>query len=510
MNEIRGELFCGEGWEPGAGAEFRAYAPAEERPLPPTFRDASAAQVERAVAAASRAFPAFRACSAEQRAALLERVASGVEALGAALLERANAETALPIARLESERGRTCGQLRMFAKLIRTGAHLGVVLDPADPGRKPLPKPDLRRRKIPLGPVAVFGASNFPLAFSAVGGDTAAALAAGCTVIVKAHPAHPGTSELVARVLDGALSELGLPASTATFVQGASNEVGAALVRHPLLKAVAFTGSLRGGRALFDLACARPNPIPVYAEMGSTNPTVFLESALGPRAEAIARDLAGSVTLGCGQFCTNPGLLFALQGASTERFATALADALAAIPNGTMLTPGIAQSYRDGIARFRSIPGVRRATPERAPESACRAVPALFRCDAATFAREHALQEELFGPATLLVTCRDRAELLHALSFVPGQLTAGIHGESAEALSWNELLPTLEEKAGRLVWNGYPTGVEVSPAMLHGGPYPATSDARVSSVGASSIERFLRPIAYQNFPSELLPEELRG
>jgi NADP-dependent aldehyde dehydrogenase len=281
-------------------------------------------------------------------------------------------------------------------------------------------------------------------------------------------------------------------------------------VRHPLLKAVAFTGSLRGGRALFDLACARPNPIPVYAEMGSTNPTVFLESALAPRAEAIARDLAGSVTLGCGQFCTNPGLLFALAGASTERFAEALAAALNALPNGTMLTKGIAQSYREGLARWSKLAGVRRLTAERAPESACRAVPALFRCDVATFASEHALQEELFGPATLLVTARDRAELLHALTFVPGQLTAGIHGDAAEVRAWAELLPTLEEKAGRVVWNGYPTGVEVSPAMLHGGPYPATSDARVSSVGASSIERFLRPVAYQNFPSELLPEELRG
>ncbi|MBK9383255.1 MAG: aldehyde dehydrogenase (NADP(+)) [Planctomycetes bacterium] len=510
MSAIRGEISCGDGWEAGAAAPFRAYDPAQERELEPLFRDASDAQVERAVRAAAQAFPAFRATSAEQRAALLERVASGVEALGAALLERAHAETALPLARLESERGRTCGQLRMFAKLIRTGAHLGVVRDPADPERKPLPKPDLRRRKIPLGPVAVFGASNFPLAFSAVGGDTAAALAAGCAVIVKAHPAHPGTSELVARVLAEALHELGLPAQAATFVQGASNEVGAALVRHPLLRAVAFTGSLRGGRALFDLACARPHPIPVYAEMGSTNPTVFLESALMPRAEAIARDLAGSVTLGCGQFCTNPGLLFAIAGASTERFAQALAAALEALPNGTMLTRGIAQSYREGLARWSKLAGVRRATAERAAESACRAVPALFRCEVATFAREPALQEELFGPATLLVTARDRAELLQALALLPGQLTAGIHGEASELRAWPELLATLEDKAGRLVWNGYPTGVEVSPAMLHGGPYPATTDSRVSSVGPSSIERFLRPVAYQSFPSELLPEELRG
>jgi alpha-ketoglutaric semialdehyde dehydrogenase len=472
--------------------------------------DATLEAVDLAVAAARAAFPVF-AASRERRAVLLEAIAAKLEGLGDSLLAAAHEESALPLARLAGERGRTTGQLRLFATVVRDGAYLGRRHDPADPGRQPLPRPELRRMLRPLGPVAVFGASNFPLAFSVAGGDTAAALAAGCPVIHKAHPAHPRTAALAGAAIAEAVAEAGLPAGVFTLLFGNGHEVGQWLAVHPDLKAIAFTGSLRGGRALFDLAAARQHPIPVYAEMGSTNPVFLLPGALAERGLQIAAGLAGSVTMGVGQFCTNPGLVFLPAGADGEALLGALAEKLEATEPGTMLYLALGESYRAGLARHAALPGVaRRGTS--GPGGTREVKPVLLSTDAATFAAHPSLQEEVFGPATLAVVCRDAAEMTRLAAGLEGQLTATVHaaanGADNEAAA--TLLEILADKAGRLIWNGFPTGVEVAAAMQHGGPYPATTDSRTTSVGTAAIDRFLRPVAYQDVPEDLLPADLRG
>ena len=428
-------------------------------------------------------------------------------ALGDALLERAALETALPRGRLEGERARTCGQLRLFAEVVRRGDWLAVRIDPAQPERQPLPRPDLRLRKIALGPIAVFGASNFPLAFSAAGGDVASALAAGCPVVVKAHPSHPGTSELAARAIGEAVADCGLPRGTYGHLSGPSNDLGAALVRDPRIKAVGFTGSRAGGLALVKLAAARPEPIPVYAEMSSVNPVVLLPGALKARAEAIARGFVASLTQGVGQFCTNPGLVFALQGPDLDRFLAAAADGLAATAPGVMLSPHICGAYGKGVERVGSRPGV--STLAQAAHSEGSGAAALFVADARDFLADLALTEEVFGPASIVVRCQDAAELIQALQQLDGQLTATLHLETDDAAVAAPLIRILERKAGRILANGWPTGVEVSHAMVHGGPFPATSDSRTTSVGTLAIERFLRPVCYQDIPDDLLAPELK-
>lgn len=480
---------------------FRAVDPARSAPLEGVFHDATEAEIERALALATAAHPAFELAGRERRAAFLEDAAARIEGLGDELLERTQLETALPRARLESERARTTGQLRRFAQVVRAGEFLDVRVDPGDPERRPVPKPELRSMQRAIGPVVVFGASNFPLAFSTAGGDTAAALAAGCPVVVKAHPNHPGAAELVGEALAAAVAAAGLPEGTFGFVQGREHRVGASLVRHPATRAVAFTGSFAGGKALFDLAVARPEPIPVFAEMGSQNPLFVLPARLAAAGEAIARGLAASMTLGVGQFCTRPGLVFLPRGESGQRFIESLLSALGEVPEGTLLHAGIRDGFRRALDNQARVRGVETLLRGETPNDACRARAAVLAVEAAHFLREGALHEEVFGPATLIVRYDGARELAGLARSLRGQLTATVHAEPADLEAHAELVTILEQKAGRLVLNGFPTGVEVSPAMVHGGPWPATTDARHTSVGTTSIRRFLRPVCYQDWPN---------
>ncbi|MEO8027726.1 MAG: aldehyde dehydrogenase (NADP(+)) [Bryobacteraceae bacterium] len=474
-----------------------------------TRPDATLSEIDRAVNAAGDAFERYSVLPPDDIAAFLEAIATGIEGLGDDLLRTASAESSLPMDRLTGERGRTVGQLRMFAGLVRDGAWKDVRVDQALPDRKPLRRPDLRRVLMPIGPVAVWAASNFPLAFSVAGGDTAAALAAGCPVIVKAHPGHPKTSDLVSGVISKAASELKIPHGTFSLLHGASPEVSVALVRHPGIAAGAFTGSHRAGRALFDAAVSRPTPIPFFAEMGSVNPLFALPGALEARGEAIADGLAAAVNLGVGQFCTCPGLVVAVESEALEQFAGKLRDRFGLGVPGTMLTPQIARSYREAVSRIDSMDGVRTTRPQNGSVGESEALPALFETTARAFLEHEELGDEVFGPSTILVRCANDSELRDVASNLNGSLTATIHGTPADLEDHRSLIFLLSRKAGRLIYNGYPTGVEVCSAMQHGGPYPATSDPRFTSVGTAAIQRFARPICFQDFPAEFLPEALR-
>ncbi len=476
-----------------------------------SFDEANAWHIEQALTASAQAFGALRQCTAEQRAAFIDRVAEEILGLGDELIERAHAESALPKERLTGERGRTVNQLKAFAEVVREGSWIEARIDRAQPERQPLPKPDIRRMQIPVGPVVVFAASNFPLAFSVAGGDTASAWAAGCPVVVKAHPAHPATSEMVGHAIAQAAKATGMPQGIFSLLHGVSHELGLGLVKHPLTKAVGFTGSLRAGRALFDAAAQRPEPIPVYAEMGSINPVFILPGALRERADALAEGLKGSVTLGAGQFCTCPGLAVGLRDENFTRFAGKLGELIASAAPAPMLYPGIAQAYAAGVTRLGALDGVQAVVAHATPDAGKNeAGAALFTTDAATFLRQHELSEELFGPSTVVVDCADRAELETVARNLEGHLTATIHGTPEDLAEYKWLVDILATKAGRLIFNGYPTGVEVCPSMQHGGPYPATTDARTTSVGTAAIQRFARPVAYQNFPQAALPVELRN
>lgn len=505
---ISGELFIGSERR-ATRRTFYAYDPVSARPLAPEFSAAGEAEIDAACALAWSAFDAYRELPAERRAVFLEAIAQHILAQGEALLRRANEETALPLARLEGERTRTVSQLRLFAAELRAGEWLGLRLDPALPQRQPAPRPDLRQRKIPCGPVAVFGASNFPLAFSVAGGDTAAALAAGCPIVVKGHPAHPGTSEWVARAVVAAATETGMPNGVFSLLNGPDTALGVALVTDARIRAVAFTGSRGGGLALMKAAAARPEPIPVYAEMSSVNPVILLPGALAGRAASLAQEFTASLTLGVGQFCTNPGLVLALEGAGLQEFLDAAGGAVNAIAPAVMLTPGIHRSYEQRIDRMvgeEAVSLLARATDSGGPHCA-RA--ALFSVSARSLLADSRLAEEAFGPASLVVRCADRGELLDVLEHLEGQLTITLQMDEPDLPMAQALLPALERKAGRLIVNGWPTGVEVCHAMVHGGPFPATSDGRSTSVGTLAIERFLRPVCYQGFPDSLLPESLR-
>jgi 2,5-dioxopentanoate dehydrogenase len=490
--------------------QFFGIAAADGAPLSPSFSIAGAAEVAQACALAEAAFDPFRKLSPEVRAQFLDAIADEILGLGDALLERAHLETGLPLARLTGERARTMGQLKLFAEEIRDGSHAGVRIDSALPDRKPAARSDLRLRKIPLGPVAVFGASNFPLAFSVAGGDTASALAAGCPVIAKGHPAHPGTAEMVAYALLAAARRCGMPEGVFSLLAGPSNDLGRALVADPRIKAVGFTGSRAGGLALVQAAAARREPIPVYAEMSSINPTIVLPGALRARAAKLAEGFIASMTLGAGQFCTNPGLVLLLSGAEGDAFVAAAAAAVGAAPAQVMLTPAIHQNYERGVARLATAANVQARGRGLEPSGPHTGRAALFATDADALLADRSLTEEIFGAASLIVRCRDQAQLLAVLERLEGQLTLSLHMEGAgDGAIAARLLPVMERKAGRLIVNGWPTGVEVSHAMVHGGPYPATSDGRSTSVGTLAIERFLRPVCYQDFPDSLLPDELR-
>jgi 2,5-dioxopentanoate dehydrogenase len=488
---------------------FQALNPATQQKLTPEFFEATAGEIDRAMQEADRAQGLYREQPPEKTAAFLEQIAEQIMALGDALLQRAEQETALPQARLTGERARTVNQIRMFADLVREGSWVEATIDRAQPDRKPLPKPDLRRKLISIGPVVVFGASNFPLAFSVAGGDTASALAAGNPVIVKAHPAHPGTSELVAAAVLKAVEDSGMPAGIFSLLHGRSHEVSLRLVRHPATRAVGFTGSLVAGRALFNAAAARPEPIPVYAEMGSTNPVFVLPGALKTNAAGIAEGFVQSVTLGVGQFCTNPGLVFAVADEGLNAFVQRAADVAKAAAPGTMLYRGICERFAEGVSRLENIPGVTVAAKSSAAPKAGQTGALVLVSNIETFLQHEALREELFGPASLIVRCNSPADLEKVARELPGQLTATIHGTEEDLAQHKNLIDLLKQKVGRLLFNGFPTGVEVCPSMHHGGPYPATTDPHFTSVGTAAIKRFARPICFQSFPQTALPVELQ-
>ena len=470
------------------------------------FAQASAAQVDEAARAARRDFRAYSSTSRKNRAAFLRVAADAIDALGDEITATGMKETGLPEARLNGERGRTTGQLKMFADLIEGTDYLDIRHDEALPDRQPLPRPDLRLTHKAIGPVAVFGASNFPLAFSTAGGDTASALAAGCPVIVKGHGAHAGTAELVAQALAKAVQDCGLPSGTFQMVQGAGRVVGQALVQHPEIRAVGFTGSLAGGRALYDLCHSRPQPIPFYGELGSVNPMFCLPNAMHNRAAEIGAGWIGSLTMGAGQFCTNPGVAVMVKGEASDRFEDAAIEAVRGIGAQKMLTDGIHSAYSEGVEGFRAL--MDEVGSCGTTDTPRYALPAVFRISAMDWMSNRKLQHEVFGAAGIIVRCENTAEMLALAEKLEGQLTCTLQLDDADHALAADLLPVLEEKAGRILANGFPTGVEVSSAMMHGGPYPASTDVRATSVGTLGILRWLRPVSYQNLPVALLPEEL--
>ena len=505
-----GASYVGYGSGSPDGAPFRAFDPALNASIEPVFISATLADADRAVKLAAAAAPRWATLSGAERNRFMRLVADKLAQNTASLAERAMQETGLAPARCEGEIGRTIGQWRLYGEAAERGDWLDVRVETANPDRKPLPKPDHRSMLRPLGPVVVFGASNFPFAYSVAGGDTASAFAAGCPVIVKAHPAHPGTSELVGRLIVEAVKEGGLPEGSFSLLFDAGIEIGQALVKHPLVKAVGFTGSLRGGRALADAAAARPEPIPVYAEMGSVNPVFILPGALAERSALLVDGLHAAAMLGVGQFCTNPGLVVLQRSTQSEDFVRALTGKLNATVEGTMLTPGIRKSFAAGTATRAQQPGVKVITQAKM-SAACAAAPVWFETDSVSFQRNHALGGEIFGPSSLVVWCKDAAEMRAVAGHVEGSLTATLHAGKDEAAPTGELVAILAAKAGRLVFNGFPTGVEVSHAIVHGGPHPSTSDGgRSTSVGTRALNRWGRLVCYQNFSEELLPPELQS
>ncbi|HXY49328.1 MAG TPA: aldehyde dehydrogenase (NADP(+)) [Terriglobales bacterium] len=507
MAKLLGRSIIGfrEGVE-GPGC-FYGLAAASGQRLQPGFFPATLGEVELAAQLAFEAFAIYGRTSGREKGRFVRKIADNLEGLAEDVIERAHQETALPKVRLEGEMGRTCGQLRLFAQVVEEGSWVGARIDRAEPARQPVPKPDIRSMLRPLGPVAVFGASNFPLAFSVAGGDTASALAGGNPVIVKAHPAHPGTSELVGQAVRASVQACGLPEGTFSLLFDSGTQVAVALVTHPRLKAVGFTGSRTAGRALMNLAAARPGPIPFFGEMSSTNPVFVLPGALEGRGESIASGLHASFTLGAGQFCTKPGLVFVPQGPSAQAFAQKLRELVLQPAEYQLLTPAIRASFRSAIGeRRKGLEVLAEPSPPR-PESSDSAV--VFETDALSFLENSGLEGEIFGPTTLLVHHSSRDQLLEVARRLEGHLTATIHGTAQDLREWVDLINILESKVGRLIFNGFPTGVEVSHAMVHGGPYPATSDGRSTSVGTRAIFRFTRPVCYQGFPDQALPEELK-
>ena len=489
------------------GDIIRSLCAATGEPTGYDYYQATPEEAHAAAQAAAAAFPAYSQTDSAQRARFLTAIADEIDALDENFLQQAHLETALPLPRLQGEKARTSGQLRLFARLLARGDTENVRIDTALPDRRPLSRPDLRQYQLALGPVAVFGASNFPLAFSTAGGDTASALAAGCTVVFKAHSGHPATAEGIALAIERARVAQNLPAGVFNMIFG--DLIGAELVQQPAIQAVGFTGSLKGGRALFDLAVRRPQPIPVFAEMSSVNPLLVLPNALSVRGEQIARDLVASFTLGAGQFCTKPGLIFLPRDVTGTIFVDELKAQVEKAGAAAMLTEGIAKSYRSGVAgRQSSVETVAQAPSGGAGSTY--AAPVVMQIGARDLLREPELATEIFGPSALVIWYDSREELLELARSLEGQLTATLHGSERDLAAFADLIAILERKAGRLVVNGFPTGVEVCHAMVHGGPYPATSDSRATSVGTYSIYRFARPVCYQDFPQSALPDELKN
>ncbi|WP_434362446.1 aldehyde dehydrogenase (NADP(+)) [Parasalinivibrio latis] len=506
---VKGCMLIGSEEIFGKQQGFSAVNPATGNVMEPVFGGGTGEDVDHACALAWEAFDSYRLTSLEERARFLEEIAREIALLGDELILRASQESGLPTVRLEGERARTIGQLYMFAELVREGSWLGIRVDSAIPGRQPLPRSDLRMQHIPLGPVAVFGASNFPLAFSVAGGDTASALAAGAPVIVKGHSAHPGASELVGRAIQNAVKSCGLHEGVFALLFGVGNEIGTTLVSDHRVKAVGFTGSRAGGTALMNVAFHRPEPIPVYAEMSSSNPVFLMQGALKNRGEDIAKKFVSSLTMGAGQLCTNPGLVIAKVGPALDKFLEVVSKELGASEPQTMLTPGIYQAYAKASTKMKNDDSVVEISHGRVENglNQCRA--RLYFTTALHFLADERLSEEIFGASSLVIACESEDEFKQIAENLEGQLTATLHMDESDADLVKRLLPILERKAGRILCNGFPTGVEVCHSMVHGGPYPSTSDSRSTSVGSASIQRFLRPVCYQDIPAWLMPEALR-
>lgn len=490
---------------------FQAFAPAANSSLPGDFKIATAEELEYVLSLASKAFPVYSELSYARRADFLDAIAKEIMDLEDILIERCSAESALPAMRITGERARTCGQLQMFARLLRDGWWVDARIDTAQPERKPIPKVDLRRMLVPIGPVAVFGASNFPLAFSTAGGDTASALAAGCPVVVKAHPSHPGTNELISSAIIKAAQQTGMPEGVFSSVYLSHQDV-ITFVKHPVIKAVGFTGSRFAGMQLFNAAVSRPDPIPVYAEMSAINPVVLMEHAMASKKESMAKDLAGSVVLGAGQFCTNPGLILMTDSEASRAFRDQFAQEIGATMPATMLNRNIHKAYEEGLKKFQGAEeiSVLATSSTAAVEERYQAQPVVHVINAADFISKKEFSDEIFGPATLIVVCNDDSELLSALQSLEGQLTATVHAAAEDEEKLKPVVSIITQKAGRVIYGGYPTGVEVCHSMQHGGPFPATTDGRSTSVGTAAIYRFVRPVAFQSFPDHLLPDALKN
>lgn len=508
--DLTGKNFIGNE-RSGEGKEtFRAVNPAVNKTFGPDFHEATEQEIENAVLKAERAFREYGRKSGKEKAAFLEAIADEIMSLGDELIDRCGKETGLPEGRLVGERARTTGQLKLFAEVLKDGSWVDARIDKADPGRNPAPKPDIRSMLRPLGPAGVFGASNFPFAFSVAGGDTTSALAAGCPVVFKAHPAHPGTCEMVGGAIVKAVRKSRMPDGTFSLLHGRSTRVGMALAVHPVIKAIGFTGSFMGGKALYDAAVRRPEPIPVYAEMGSSNPVFILPHALRERGGEIAKGLTASVTLGVGQFCTNPGLVFYRNSDEAKKFQDAAAGEFANVVAGPMLTAGINAAYRGGVENMRKNERIKFLGEGKPGGRALEGIAYILNTNAKDFLKDDRLEDENFGPLTLTVGAEDDSELMQIAETLRGHLTVTLHATEQDLEENADLVAVLERKAGRLIVNGFPTGVEVCHSMVHGGPFPATTDSRTTSVGTRAIERFARPVCYQGFPDAMLPDELKN
>lgn len=509
--ELTGRSIIGGGRGQENGQIQHGLNPVSGEKLEPGWFAAEPAEVEEAVQLANNSFESFRQLTGKERGQFLRVIATRIESVSEELTARAVAESGLPTARIQGEIVRTCNQLRMFAALVEEGSWVDARIDRPDPGRQPIPKPDVRSMYRPLGPVVVFGASNFPLAFSVAGGDTASALAAGCPVIAKAHPSHPGTSELVGLAIRDAVTECGIHNGVFSLLFGVGNEIGEQLVSHPLIKAGGFTGSRAGGKSLAAIAASRSEPIPFYAEMSSVNPLIILPAAMRERGEAIAIGLHSSITLGAGQFCTKPGLILIPDDKESARFTDRLAALMGTVQAYTLLNQGIQLAYQRGTETLDQSGAVMvLARPEIDSSAGCQSAAALYKTTASDLLSNSYLGEEVFGPAALIVTWSSKDELVSLVAALEGQLTSTVHATDDDLSTFINLLSVIETRAGRLVLNGFPTGVEVGHAMVHGGPWPATSDGRSTSVGTRAILRFARQVCYQGFPDSAIPAELRS
>ncbi|MCW9706071.1 aldehyde dehydrogenase (NADP(+)) [Fodinibius salsisoli] len=502
--ELTGQNFVGNSRSEEGSTTFQGINPASDEKLDPVYTEATKAEVDQAVEQAEEVFTVYRQKSGAERADFLEAIADEIMELGDPLIERASKETGLSEGRLTGERGRTVGQLCLFGKVLREGSWVDARIDNPEDG------PDTRSMKMALGPVGIFGASNFPLAFSVAGGDTASALAAGCSIVVKAHPAHPGTCEMIATAIRNAVEKTGMPEGTFSMVQGTSHEVGLAIVEHPLIRAVGFTGSFTGGKALYDAATSRPEPIPVYAEMGSTNPVFLLPGALKEKNKEIAEGLTDSVNLGVGQFCTNPGLVAYEDSDEAQAFQDSVAQHFKQAGAGTMLTSGIHSAYQDGIEKLLQQEGVELVADGQSNGSPTSGIPHLLKVSSETFLSNKLLEEEVFGPSTVTITAEGKQDLEAIAENLQGHLTATLFGTEEDLGNYSDLINILQRKVGRLIFNGFPTGVAVNHSMVHGGPFPATTDSRTTSVGTLAINRFARPFCFQDFPDPQLPDELKN